>query len=94
METPEILQALPNLSVSDRLMIAESALKLVLQEQQSLTQDEKKQQLALAAITAISDYAPDGELNVFADLKGEDFYDYGDEDLNIKYLLIKRAIAW
>ncbi|MBD2363105.1 hypothetical protein H6G36_18245 [Anabaena minutissima FACHB-250] len=82
METPEILQALPNLSVSDRLMIAESALKLVLQEQQSLTQDEKKQQLALAAITAISDYAPDGELNVFADLEGEDFYDYGDEDLN------------
>ncbi|WP_256871715.1 hypothetical protein [Nostoc sp. TCL26-01] len=48
-------------------------MKLVLQEKHSLTQDEQKQQLALAAITAIADYAPDGELNVFADLEGEDF---------------------
>jgi hypothetical protein len=82
MKIHDIIQALSNLSVSDRLMIAESALKLVLQEQKSLTQDEKKQQLLLASITAISDYAPNGELNVFGDLEGEDFYDYGDEDLN------------
>ncbi|MBE9207316.1 hypothetical protein IQ244_12420 [Nostoc sp. LEGE 06077] len=82
MKIQDIIQALPNLSVSDRLKIAESALKLVIEEKKSLTQDEQKQQLALAAITAISDYAPDGELNVFADLEGEDFYNYPDEDLN------------
>ncbi|WP_066424762.1 hypothetical protein [Anabaena sp. 4-3] len=54
--------------------IPATSLKFVLQEKQSLTQDEQKKQLALAAITAISDYAPDGELNVFSNLEGEDFY--------------------
>ena len=42
METKEILQALPNLSISDRLKTAESALQLVLQEKHSLTKDEQK----------------------------------------------------
>ncbi|WP_313941375.1 MULTISPECIES: hypothetical protein [Calothrix] len=81
METQQILQALANLNVSDRLKIAEAALKLVLQEQNSLTKDEQKRQLKLAAMTAIEDYAPDGELNIFSDLDGEDFYEYPDEDL-------------
>ncbi|MBD2204354.1 hypothetical protein H6G33_33530 [Calothrix sp. FACHB-1219] len=81
METQQILQALANLNVSDRLKIAEAALKLVLQEQNSLTKDEQKRQLKLAAMTAITDYAPDGELNIFSDLDGEDFYEYPDEDL-------------
>jgi hypothetical protein len=80
METQEILQALPNLSISDSLKIAELALQLVTQQKDYLTQDEKKRQLALAAITAIADYIPNGELNVFSDLDGEDFYDYPDED--------------
>ncbi|MBN4005030.1 hypothetical protein [Nostoc sp. LPT] len=62
METKEILQALPNLSISDRLKIAESALQLVLQ-----AKDEQKRQLALAAITAIVDYAPGSELDIFSD---------------------------
>jgi hypothetical protein len=53
METKEILQALPNLSISDRLKIAELALQLVLKEQHSLTKDEQKRLLALAAITGI-----------------------------------------
>ncbi|OYD93164.1 hypothetical protein CDG76_20960 [Nostoc sp. 'Peltigera membranacea cyanobiont' 210A] len=56
METKEILQALPSLSISDRLKIAESALQLVLQEKHSLTKDEQKCQLTLAAITAIGNY--------------------------------------
>ncbi len=80
METKEILQALLNLSVSDRLKIAESALQLVLQEKHSLTKDEQKHQLTLAAITAIADYAPGSELNIFSDLEGEDFCDDPDED--------------
>jgi len=82
METKEILQALLNLSISDRLKIAESALQLVLQEKHSLTKDEQKQQLTLAAMTAITDYARGGELNIFSDLEGEDFWDYPDEDFN------------
>jgi len=82
METNEILQTLPNLSISDRLKIAESALQLILKEQHSLTKDEQKRLLALAAITAISDYTPGGELNIFSDLEGEDFYDYPDQDLH------------
>lgn len=80
MQIKEILQALPNLSISDRLKIAQSALQLVLQEKHSLTKDEQKQQLTLAAMTAIADYAPDGELNIFSDLEGEDFCDYPDKD--------------
>ncbi|MBD2280919.1 MAG: hypothetical protein HEQ13_18050 [Dolichospermum sp. DEX189] len=80
MKTQDILQALPNLSISDRLTIAELALQLVTQQKDSLTQDEKKRQLELAAITAIIDYTNDSELNVFSDLDGEDFYDYPDED--------------
>ncbi|MEH1850390.1 MAG: hypothetical protein V7L11_01590 [Nostoc sp.] len=70
METKEILQALPNLSISDRLKIAESALQLVLQEKHSLTKDEQKRQLTLAAVTAIADYAPGSELDIFSDLVG------------------------
>jgi hypothetical protein len=81
METQEILQALANLSVSDRLTIAEAALKLVLQEQNSLSKDEQKRQLKLAAMTAVADYAPGSELNIFSELEGEDFYEYPDEDL-------------
>jgi hypothetical protein len=84
METQEIIQALANLSVSvsDRLKIAEAALKLIFLEQNSLTKDEQKRQLTLAAMTSVADYAPDSELNVFSDLEGEDFYEYPDEDLH------------
>jgi hypothetical protein len=37
METQEILKLLPNLSVSDRLTIAEAALELIHQERTSLS---------------------------------------------------------
>lgn len=90
METKEILQTLPKLSISDRLKIAETALQLVLKEQHSLTKDEQKHLLALTAITAISDYAPGSELNIFSDLEGEDFYDYPDEDLHNSEIYVQR----
>ncbi|WP_375473173.1 hypothetical protein [uncultured Nostoc sp.] len=48
---------------------------MVLQEKHSLTKDEQKCQLTLAAITAIADYAPGSELNIFSELEGEDFCD-------------------
>ncbi|WP_375500635.1 hypothetical protein [uncultured Nostoc sp.] len=44
--------------------------------------DEQKRQLALAAITAIVDYAPGSELDIFSDLEGEDFCDYPNEDFH------------
>ncbi|MEH2372123.1 hypothetical protein [Nostoc sp.] len=67
MQIKEILQALPSLSISDRLKIAQSALQLVIQEKHSLTKDEQKRQLTLAAMTAIADYAPGSELDIFSD---------------------------
>ncbi|MHC5937633.1 hypothetical protein [Nostoc sp.] len=76
MQIKEILQALPSLSISDRLKIAESALQLVIQEKHSLTKDEQKRQLTLAAMTAIADYPSGSELNIFSDLEGEDFRNY------------------
>ncbi|MBW4634618.1 MAG: hypothetical protein KME30_22725 [Iphinoe sp. HA4291-MV1] len=66
MEIKEILQILPKLTASERLVIAEAALKLNRQERTSLSIDQQKQQLA-AARTPITDF------------EGEDF-DYTDDD--------------
>ncbi|KYC38725.1 hypothetical protein WA1_36770 [Scytonema hofmannii PCC 7110] len=76
METQEILQSLPNLSIRDCLKIAEVALAIIQKEQHSLTKDEQKRVLAAAAKTAIEDYAAGSELIVFSEIEGEDFYDY------------------
>ena len=81
METTKIIQVLPKLSTSERLQIAEAALLLIRQEQHLLTKEEQKQQLALAAMTAIADYAPEGELNIFTAIDGEEFYEYSDDKL-------------
>ncbi|MBW4579949.1 MAG: hypothetical protein KME42_10305 [Tildeniella nuda ZEHNDER 1965/U140] len=75
METADILQALPHLTVRDRLKIAEVAFQLVQQEQHSLTNTQRREQLAIAAMSAIDDYAPGSELTTFTLLDGEDFYD-------------------
>jgi hypothetical protein len=83
MKTAEILQALPHLTVSDRLKVAETALHLIRQEQQGLTKEQQKQQMAIAAMTAVSDYSTDSELIVFTDLDGEDFYDQPATDTNL-----------
>ncbi|MCY7278127.1 MAG: hypothetical protein LH702_31420 [Phormidesmis sp. CAN_BIN44] len=79
METADILKALPSLSVNDRLAIAEKALQLSHEEQRSLTQTQRRQQFAIAAASAISDYTPGSELLDFADLDGEDFYEEPNE---------------
>lgn len=79
METADILKALPSLLVNDRLAIAEKALQLSHEEQRSLTQTQRRHQLAIAATSAISDYTPGSELLAFADLGGEDFYEEPNE---------------
>ncbi|MBV6627077.1 MAG: hypothetical protein KI793_29760 [Rivularia sp. (in: Bacteria)] len=85
METSQIIQVLPNLSTSERLQIAEAALLLIRKEQDSLTKEEQKQQLALAAMTAIADYTPGGELDIFNTIDGEEFYEYSDDELTYKH---------
>lgn len=84
MKTKKIIQVLPNLSISERLQIAEAALLLISKEQDSLTKEEQKQQLALAAMTAIADYVPQGKLNLFSAIDGEEFYEYSDDELTDK----------
>ncbi len=81
METTKIIQELSNLSTSERLKIAEAALLLIRKEQDLLTREEQKQQLQLAAMTAIADYNPGGELNILTAIDGEEFYDYSDDEL-------------
>ncbi len=78
METVDILKALPSLSVNDQLAIAEKALQLSHEECRSLTQTQRRPQLAITAASAISDYTPGSERLTFADLDGEDF----DEESN------------
>ncbi|MEO1427664.1 MAG: hypothetical protein AAFS12_02360 [Cyanobacteria bacterium J06632_19] len=84
METSQIIQVLPNLSTSERLQIAEAALLLIRKEQDLLTREEQKQQLELAAMTAIADYNPGGELDIFSSIDGEEFYEYPDDELTDK----------
>ena len=73
MDTSILLQTLRTLPTQDRLIIAEIALKFIWQEQQFLTPMQRKIQLMLAAITAISDYQTDSNLLAFSALDGEDF---------------------
>ncbi len=84
METTKIIQALPKLSTSERLKIAEAALLLIRKEQHSLSIEEQKQQLALTAMIAIADYTPGGELDIFSSIDGEEFYEYPDDKLTNK----------
>ncbi len=83
MDTSAILQTLPTLSTQDRLIIAETALKFIWQEQQSLTPIQRKQQLMLAAATAISDYQAESDLLTFSALDGEDFLQDWDKDIEV-----------
>lgn len=83
MLTQEILQVLPELPPTDQLKIAETALQLLQQNHQSLTQDQRRQQMAIAAIAAIEDYSTNSELTAFTVLDGEDFYDESDYGGNL-----------
>jgi len=80
MKTTEILQVLPELSIGERLAIANAALQSTRQVWQTLTPEQKEQHLALSAELAILDYTTDRELTAFTELDGEDFYEYSDED--------------
>jgi hypothetical protein len=80
MTQTEILEALKQLTNAERLTIAKAALRLMREDWQSLTSDQKEQQLAMAAELAILDYLPGSEITVFTDLDGEDFYEYTDKD--------------
>ncbi|MCF2147852.1 hypothetical protein IQ276_015765 [Desmonostoc muscorum LEGE 12446] len=81
METKQILNTLPQLSITDCLKIAEAALEIIHQKQNNLTEEEQKRALAAAAKTAIQDYAPGSQLLVFSEIEGEEFYDYSNTDI-------------
>jgi bacterioferritin (cytochrome b1) len=75
MGTAEILQSLPNLDPIDQLKIAETALQLVQSNRQTLTREQRRQQMQIAAISAVDDYTQNPELLAFTALDGEDFLD-------------------
>lgn len=72
-----ILQELETLPISDRLAIAEAALRSIRQEMQgqddALDLPERKRQLATAAEALLQDYETDSELTSFTALDAEDF---------------------
>lgn len=80
MKAQEILELLPQLSISERLTIVEAALRLIQQDQERLTSDEQIRQLAAAALAAKLDYGTGSELLAFKSLDGEDFYEYSSVD--------------
>ncbi len=82
MGTQEILQALADLQPTDQLKIAETALQHLQQNRQSLTKDQRRQQMEIAATAAMNDYSTNHELTAFTVLDGEDFYDDSDPELN------------
>jgi hypothetical protein len=75
MTTTEIIQALPTLSIDERLTIATIALISTIHETQShvMTSSQLEQQLKIAANLAIDDYKNDPELTIFTSLDGSDF---------------------
>jgi hypothetical protein len=75
MTTTEIIQALPTLSIDERLTIATIALTSTLNETQTnvMTELQLEQQLKIAANLAIDDYKNDPELTIFTSLDGSDF---------------------
>lgn len=75
MGTSEILESLPQLNSTDQLKIAETALQLVQLNRQTLTREQRRQQMEIAAIAAIDDYTQDLDLIAFTALDEEDFLD-------------------
>jgi bacterioferritin (cytochrome b1) len=75
MGTTEILESLPQLNTIDQLKIAETALQLVQLNRQTLTREQRRQQMEIAAIAAVDDYAQNSDLIAFTALDEEDFLD-------------------
>jgi hypothetical protein len=82
MGTSEILQSLPHLTATDQLKIAETALQLIQHNHQALTPDQRRQQMAIAASTAIGDYSANSELTAFTVLDCEDFCDESSQTIS------------
>ena len=76
MGTTEILNALPNLTIDDRLKVILSALTLNQEQRSKLTVEQNRQYLALAASSAIDDYQPGSEFVAFTALDGEAFHEF------------------
>lgn len=77
----EILEELEKLTVEERLMVVEAALRLIREElgqpAKSPPDVDEKQRLAEAARALLRDYQTDSELTAFTALDGEDFYASG-----------------
>ena len=73
----EILEELKKLTTAERLVVMETALRLIREDLQQterpLTPIERKQQLAMAAEALLPDYQAGSELTVFTVLDSEDF---------------------
>lgn len=74
----EILEELKKLTTTERLTVAEAALRLIREDlqqvKQPLVQTERKRQLAAAAEALLPDYVAGGELTIFTALDSEDFH--------------------
>jgi hypothetical protein len=81
MTQAEILEELKRVTISERLAIAEAALRLICEDLQQvgqpLTRTGRRRQLAAAAEALLPDYAAGGELTIFTALDSEDFYASG-----------------
>ena len=73
METAEIIKLLPNLSIDDRLIIANIALNSIEAEDRTKVELQLDRQLKIAANLAVDDYNHDRELTIFTSLDGEEF---------------------
>jgi hypothetical protein len=77
----EILEELKRFTLSERLTVVETALRLIREDIQQieppLSRTERKRQLAAAAEALLPDYTADGELTIFTALDSEDFYASG-----------------
>jgi hypothetical protein len=77
----EILEELKRFTISERLTVVETALRLIREDlqqmEQPLARTERKRQLAAAAEALLPDYTADGELTIFTALDSEDFYASG-----------------
>ena len=73
METAEIIKLLPNLSIDDRLIIANIALNSIEAEERTHIDLQRDRQLKIAANLARDDYNNDRELTIFTSLDGEGF---------------------
>ena len=77
----EILEELKRFTLSERLTVVETALRLIREDLQQveppLARTERKRQLAAAAEALLPDYTADGELTIFTTLDNEDFYASG-----------------